>query len=362
MRTIKKTLFAALLSVAMVGCSQNDSGADAPPGIPVTIAQPTVKDLKVYLETIGTLQPVVAMEIRPQTFGTLQQIYVNAGDWVQKDTPLFLIDPRTYAIKVHEAEAQLAIDKAHLKVTNKKLERFHTLAQKDLMPQTEWDDLEAQAEKAQGAVALDEARLMSAQLELEKCTLRSPIDGRVGVINVDEGALISAGHATPLTTVEQLHPLIAEFTITEKEFPQIPRDDLTFEMSTLCSAEEASCKEGKVSFLDNHFDAKSGLLLVRGKVDNHDYSLRPGQSIRVKLPIKTISDAMLIPQKTIRYNQEGPYVYVVQDDMTVVTRKLTLGDEFGENQLVLEGLQPEDKIILDGHLRLSAGSKVAIQS
>lgn len=352
----------ALASLMLCGCSEQPHAQvpKGPAGIPVVVATPVVKDVTMYIEAIGALHPSVSLEIRPQTHGTLQQVHVHEGDWVEEGTPLFTIDPKTYAIKVREAEAQLTIDQANFKAVNKKLERFHALAQKDLMPQTEWDDLEAQAEKAQGAVHLDDARLSSAKMELDRCTLCSPIYGRVGKIDAHPGLLIDTGHASALATVAKLDPLIVEFTVTEKEFAKFHKEGVPFEMSTLCSSEP--CKGGVVTFIDNSFDSGTGLIAVRGNVENSDYALRPGQSVRVKIPVTVVPQAILIPQRAIRYNQKGPYVYVVQDDLKVAIRQMSLGAEYGSDQLVLEGLQPEERIILDGHLRLSPGASVEIQS
>ncbi len=242
----------------------------------------------------------------------------------------------------------------------KKWDRFRDLAQKDLVAQTEWDDLEAQVEKAKASLSLANARLSSAKLDLEHCTLKSPVEGRVGKLDSHPGLLVSNGQALPLATVAKMDPLLVEFTVTEKEWEKIPVASLKIDLKPLCSSGQS--KTGLVTFLDNHFDSKTGLLLMRGKVQNGDLSLRPGQTVKVHIPIATRSDAKLIPQKAIRYNPQGPYVYVIQQDLTVAVRQLTLGDEQGVDQIVLEGLDPSERIVLDGHLRLSPGLKVEIKS
>lgn len=351
--------FASLLMLA--GCkSEQNAGSMDMPAVPVIAAAPVVKDITVYLESLGTLQPSVFMEIRPRTDGTLVEVLVKEGEWVQKDTPLFKVDPKPYEIKVQEAKAQFAIDQAAYRAIEKKLERFRDLAQKDLVAQTEWDDLEAQAEKAKGMVILDDARLDSAKLDLEYCTIKSPIEGRVGKFDAHPGILVSSSQTTPLATISKMDPLIVEFEVTEKEFASIPKQNLKIELKSHCSKEP--CKEAEVTFLDNHFDSATGLLLVRGKVENGEHSLRPGQSVRVRIPISTVANAKVIPQKAIRYNQEGPYIYVIQPDMTVAVRQLILGSELGDDQIVKEGIDPSEQIILDGHLRLSPGIKVEIKS
>lgn len=330
------------------------------PAIPVIAAAPAIKDVTVYLESVGTLHPSVLLEVRPQVSGTIEKVLVKEGQTVRKGTPLFKIDPAFYEMKVSECEAVLAMDRAGFEAAQKKLERFRNLAQKDLMSQTEWDELEAHVAKSRASIDLDEARLNSAKLDLEHCTLRSPVDGRIGRLDAHPGLLVSGGQAAPLATVAKMDPLIVEFSVTEKEYSKIKSWDLPIEMQPLCST--GDCRAGTITFLDNHFDSKTGLLLLRGNVPNGEYLLRPGQSVRVRVPVSVAQDAKLIPQKAIRYNQQGPYVYVVQPDNTVALRQLILGDEQGTDQIIKEGVDAGELVIIDGHLRLSPGVKVEMKS
>lgn len=363
MRRYSLVLTTSCLALALFGCnSSEDHGFKELPAIPVIVTPPLIQDITVYLESIGTLQASVSIEIKPQTSGALSEVLVKEGQLVKKGDSLFKIDPTAYAIKVQEAEAQLNIDMAGFKAAQKKMARFQDLAKRDLVSQIEWDELKAQQQKAQASVELDTARLKFAQLELDRCTLQSPIDGRIGKLDAHPGLLVSSGQADPLGTVSTLDPLTVEFTVTEKEFPMLPQEDLEVNISPLCSSNAAACPKSLVTFLDNHFDEATGLLLIRGKVDNPGHALRPGQSVRVLIPIASTPNAKLIPQKTIRYNQHGPYVYVVNDDLTVAIRQLLLGKEQDSNQIVLEGLNDADRVVLDGHLRLSPGSKVEIKS
>lgn len=354
-------ILASAASLLLTSCdSKKEQFVRGAPAVPVTATVPEIKDITTYLESLGTLHPSVFMEIRPRTGGPLSRVFVSEGQWVQKGDPLFKIDTRLYKIKVEEAEAQLAIDQAGYKALQKKLERFRDLAKKDLIPQIEWEELEAQTEKAKGMIALDEAHLNATKLDLQDCTLRSPINGRMGKLDAHPGLLIVNGQNLPLATVSCMDPLLVEFTITEKELARLPKEGFKIEIIPHCSSE--LCKEAVVTFLDDHFDSKRGLLLLRGKVKNPDYSLRPGQAVQVRIPIFTHIQAKIIPQKAIRYNQEGPYVYVVQSDMTVAVRQLVLGKELGSDQIVHEGLDAKEQVILDGHLRLSSGTKIEIKS
>ncbi len=356
-----KKLFLLFSTVLILTACQNKPkvAPSPPPAVPIKAVSPVTKDLTLYVDSVGSLKPLVSLEIRPQVSGPLKKVMIKEGDWVKAGAPLFQIDSKPYAIKVQESKAQLAMEQADDQAIQTKLNRFKELANKNLIAQTEWEDLNTQAQKAHAGILLNQARLHSAKLDLEHCTLFSPMDGRIGKIDVHPGGLVTANQAEPLATLSKLDPLIVEFTVTEKEFSQIPHKQGKIELVSLYDPE--TCMQGHLTFLDHHFNEQTGLLMVRGLVPNPDDTLRPGQSVKIKLPVQTEKNALLIPQKAIRYNQEGPYVYVVQPDSTVVLRPLVLGREEEEEQIVLQGLDREEKIVLDGHLRLSSGIKVEIK-
>lgn len=358
MRTKSLILLAGLLLTACES-KQEVSQKEAPP-VPVLAAKAVIKDVPIYIESIGTLRPSVFMEIRPQVNGSLTEVLVSEGDWVENGTPLFKINSDPYVNKVQEAEAQLAMDRIAFQASQKKRDRFRTLAQKDLIAQVEWEEYETEAAKAQAAIELSKARLDAARIDLEHCQLVCPIEGRVGKLDAHPGLLVSTSQTSPLATISKMDPLIVEFSLTEKEFPKLKSGKMDIEIQSLCTSE--ICKNGMITFLDNNYDTTTGQLLVRGKVENREYLLRPGQNVRVRVPISLTSNATLIPQKAVKYNQKGPYIYVVQADNTVGLRQLILGEEQGNDVIVLEGLDAAEPIVTDGHMRLSPGLKVEIKS
>ncbi len=353
-----------LSTLLLAGCTTDQTTElTEPPPIPVIAVTPTIKDIPLYVESIGVLYPSINMEIWPQVTGTLKEVYIKEGQWVTKNQPLMQIDPISYAIKVREAEAQLTMDFIELQAAQKKLDRFRQLAQKDLVAQIEWDEIESQAARAQTMVALSDSKLQEAKNNLEDCTLISPIDGRVGKLDAHPGLLVSSGPASSLIKISKLDPLLIEFTLTEKELFKMPKGDIEFEIQSLCiSGPEMPCTKGQLTFFDNQYDQKSGQLLVRGNLSNPDYLFRPGQTIRVKIPISTLTGAMLIPQKAVRYNEQGTYIYVVDAEKTVSMRQIILGDEQESDVIVLQGLDANELVITDGHLRATPGLKVDVQS
>lgn len=358
---IKHLFIIFSMALILISCqNKQESSLPQASAIPVKAVSPVIKDLTLYIDSLGTLKPVVSLEIRPQVSGALTKVMVKEGEWVKAGTALFEIDRRPYAIKVQESEAQLAIEQADYQAIQTKLDRFKELASKNLIAQTEWEDLTAQAQKSRASILLNQAHIQAAKLDLEHCMIPAPIEGRVGKLDIHPGMLVAVGQTEPLATLTKLDPLLVEFTVTEKEFSQIQNEPDKIELVSLCDSH--SCMQGHLTFLDHHFNPQTGLLIVRGRISNSDQALRPGQSVKIKLPVDTVKNAMLIPQKAIRYNQEGPYVYIIQPDSTVILRPLVLGREEGNEQVVVQGLDREEKIVIDGHLRLSPGIKVEIKS
>lgn len=356
-------IFFAFLSFLIVGCQSKTDPSSAKKNvkIPVITGKPQIKDLTFYNESLGVFSPFSSSEIHFQTEGKIEKIWVQEGDWVKKGTPLFQIDTTALEIKRQEAQAQLLIDSAILNSLKKKYSRYASLAEKDLISQVEWEELEASVEKAEGQILLDQARLKDVELKIKNCHLCSPIDGIVtGKIHVSEGELIHAHHPNFLAKISQIHPLLVDFTLPEKDFHRLSQINketpLSVKIELLCS--ECTSKEGTVHFIDRQVDPKTGKIFVRGSVENKDLSLLPGQHVKIKIPMTEEKNALLIPQKAIRYNEEGPYVYVVQEDSKVAMRPISLGKEHGADQIVIKGLQSDETLIFEGHLRLFPGVEV----
>lgn len=343
----------------LTGCDSSSSVVHEIPVIPVIVARPSVRDVPRYIESVGILEPSFFVEIRPQITGIVEKVFAQEGAWVDAGAPLFQLDSKAYQIRVKEAEAQLLIDQVIYDAAKKTTERFYSLAEEDLVSRVEWDGMEMHAAKSEASLALDHARLDAAKLDLEHCLLKAPKSGRIGRLDVHQGTLVSAGQSKALTTLSRSDPLIVNFSITEKEFSQLPQEKLSVEVKSLC---EKDCNgTGTITFLDHRFDAKSGLLFMRGELCNTENRLSQGQSVSVSIPIAIDSQVILIPQRAVKYNQQGPYIYVVSPEKNVEFRQLTLGDEVDEEVVVREGVSTHELVITSGHTRLSPGIKVEVQ-
>lgn len=347
-----------MFCVFLIGCQTADLKVKEKPTIPVMVARPNVKDVNRYVESMGTLEAFYYVEIRSEIAGVLETIFVKQGDDVSAGDPLFRIDSKGYEIKVKEAEAQLMMDQASYEAALKKLERYRSLAEKDLVAQIEWDEIQESADKTKAIMEADRAHLDSAKLDKERCTLTAPAGGRVGRFDLHPGSLI--GREEMLTSISGNNPLIVNFTLTEREFAKLPPGELAVEVRLLCG--KGCSSMGKVTFLDSRFDASTGSIFVRGELQNHDDRLRPGQRVSVRVPVAVDPQKTLISLKAIKYNQEGPYVYVVSKENTIEFRQLILGEEVGDEIVAEEGIGPEEMIVTSGNARLTPGLKVEIRS
>ena len=206
-----------LMSFVLIGCtSTNPPPPQEDPRIPVIALRPEISDIPIYVESIGTTKTFANVDIRPQVEGMVKEVLVAEGEWIQKGTSLIKFASDQYQVKVAEAKAQIAIDEASLLSAQKKLERFKNLAQKDLIAQTEWEEMETEATKAQATLDMDTAKLAEVELGLQHCTLVSPCQGRVGSVKAYIGLWISKGQTKSLLSVSQIDPLIVEFYLPNK--------------------------------------------------------------------------------------------------------------------------------------------------
>lgn len=357
-----------LLNILMTACgllflascsSSQDKEMKQASAIPVLAAEPIISNVPIFVTAVGTLRPSVSVDVRPQVSGNISEVLVTEGEWVATGSSLFKIDSSPYTIKVQEAAAKLEMDRAMLQAAQKKLERCRPLAEKDLISKSEWEELETAVEKASAAVQVDLASFDSARLDLGYCTLSSCVEGRVGKLDVHPGMLVSNAQATPLVTVVKMDPLLVEFTLTERDAGLLHPEQMKIEILSLHSSDVIA--DGNITFIDNHYDSKSGLILIRGKVANPKAVLRPGQNVRVRIAVSIIDQAKIIPQKAVKYNQEGPYIYVVGAESIVQLRKISLGLTQGQSVIVQEGLSAHEKVITDGHMRIYPGSKVEVK-
>lgn len=361
-RLITPLKILGIIALTCFTACNNGTSTVKPPkskAIPIHVAAVEKQEISLFIESIGSLKPLISIEIRPQVSGKLQAIQFKEGERVEKYQPLFLIDSNPYQIKLQEAKAQLAQDVAALQASKKKLDRYQSLATKDLIPQQEWDELVAAVAVKEAQISASGARVKSAQLDLDNCQISSPIEGRIGKVTLDTDNLVVAS-VTPLARLFSIDQLLVKFNLSESDYLLLSKQKKSYPIKVVSLVDPDLSAEGEIHFMDHNFHPESGLLHVEGKISNPSLKFLPGQSARVLISLSNIADAKVIPQKSVRINQKGSYVYLINENKAEI-RQITVGEEVQDKVRVLEGLEVGDKVVTDGHLRLSAGAEVEIK-
>jgi membrane fusion protein, multidrug efflux system len=277
---------------------------------------------------------------------------------------LIEIDHRPYRAALDQASASLARDRAMSETARLNLARAQTLLQSGAISQQDFDTQRAAAGSLAATVRGDSANVQRAALDLDNCTVRSPIDGRTGSLNLHLGNLVKASDtATPVVTVNQIRPILVRFTVPQQELPRILRHRSERLTVTSSSSDDTTLASvGTLSFMDNAVDASSGTIELKAEFPNRDGRLWPGEFVRVRLILATDPRAIVIPAQAVTLGQSGAYVYVVDSDTTVTSRTVTIARNSGTLSVVGAGLEAGERVVVDGQLRLTPGAKISIKS
>ena len=323
-----------------------------PPPRPVAVANVITKDVPLYLDEIGTCAAYETVQVQAQVSGQIVARHFKDGQDVKKGDLLFTIDPRPYQAVLDSAKADLMLAEANMN-------RQEELRAKAVTAKQDWDTAKASAMKAQATVD-------AAQVNLDYCSIRSPIDGRIELRQVDVGNTVSAGASSAvLVTIDNLDPIYTDFTIAEPDVPQVRKylGDPNLKVLTLLPNRNASPRSGTLYFIANTVTPGTGTVQARGITPNHDRLLWPSEFVNVRLVLDILKNAMLVPNDAVQTGQNGPYVFVVKPDDTLDLRLVTPGQrQDGELLVVTKGLNPGETVVTAGQLQLAPGTKVAIKS
>jgi multidrug efflux system membrane fusion protein len=364
-------IVAAALAGLLAGCDNKPVAGAAPPP-PVTVAKPLQKSITEWDEYTGRFVPVATVEVRARVSGFIESIHFKDGQIVKKDDLLFVIDQRPYQIAVEQAKADLERARAKYDIATSDVERATPLVRNQSLTEREFDTRKSVQRDAAGQVASAEAALKQAQLNLEWCEVRAPIAGRISDRRVDAGNLITGGQtgATLLTSIVTLDPIHFTFDGSEADFIRYLRlaaagvrqssRDAPNPVAVRLADETDFKHQGRMDFVDNVVNAKTGTIRGRAIFDNKDGFLTPGFFGRLRL-YGGQRDAFLIPDNVISSDQASKIVFTVADDGTVGTKKVELGPIVDGLRVVRSGLAPTDRIVIDGIQRARPGQKVTAE-
>lgn len=338
------------------------AGTKGPPLIPVRIAQAKKQDLPVHLKAIGTVVPLNTVTVRSRVDGQLLHVAFEEGQRVEKGQLLAEIDPATYQIQLAQALGQQRQNQAQLKTVQNDLERFQQLSDKNLVTQQQMDTQQALVNERLGALAADQARVDDARLQLAYTRIEAPISGRLGLRKVDAGNLVRAGDAGGLVVITQTQPISVLFTVPEIDLLKVLEPLRAGEQLTVEAwdrSEQIKLASGILKTVDNQIDIATGTLRLKAEFANEDERLFPNQFVNVRLRVRTLKEALVIPSATVQFGSRGTYVYVIDKDVAAI-RDIVLGPVEGNLQSIVKGLEPGDAVVLEGLDRLREGSRVLI--
>jgi len=417
-RNLPVSLAALILTAALLinsGCStkgEHNAAAAQAPVVTVVVAPVIQKTVPIYSEYVGQTKADNTVELRARVEGVLQKVYFREGAPVRKGQLLFTIDKRAYEAAVQsaqamaakavsdlaqaqqrtdvlQAQAQLAEAQAVFVKTDQDVKRLTPLAKEKAVTEQDLDTAIAQQksskatvdarqanltnleaavkytiERAKAEVSASQARVTQAKLDLSYCDIYSPISGVIGFLQVDEGNLVGRGDATLLATVSASDPLLVDFSVSEIEYLKLTdpetvghrAGELRFDL--LLSDESVHAHQGSFRVVDRTVDPTTGTLKVEATFPNPGSYLRPGQFARVRVAVAEKENAILVPQRAIQELQGAKTVMVVDDKNTVSLRSIKIGDKADKDVVVLDGLKPGDRVIVEGMQKVRPGSQV----
>jgi multidrug efflux system membrane fusion protein len=363
MRNTRLILLRHILVLMAVtgGAACSKQVAPPKPPVSVTVATATLADAPYVVLANGLVEPMQTVAVQSQVGGVLTAVRFKEGDEVKQGDVLLVIDPRPFKAALDQANAAMSRDAAQAANAQRDADRYAALVAKDYVTKSQADQAFANAVAQRSVVESDRAAIDNAKFNLENATVRAPISGKTGALQLRLGNLVKPGANPPLVVINQIHPILVRFTVPDKELPSVLKyaAGSTLKVSATPRG-EASTEEGVLSFVDNGVDTTSGTVTLKARFANDKGNLWPGQFVSVKLVLYSDPGALLIPNVAVQSGQDGPFVFVVKNGAAEM-QSVTPGRLVGELTTILKGLAPGAMVVTDGQSRLTPGAKVEIK-
>ena len=331
--------------------------------VPVRIATATQQDIDIYLKSLGTVTAYNTVTVRSRVSGELVDVAFQEGQRVKAGDLLAQVDPRAFQVALDQARGTQMQNLAQLENARRDLQRYQALFKQDSIAKQQVDTQAALVRQYEGTVKSDQANVDNAKLQLDYARITAPISGRLGLRQVDRGNLVSGSDTNGLVVITQTQPISVVFTLPETQLPEV-RAELaagrTLPVDAYDRADTRRIATGVLETLDNQIDVTTGTLKLKAKFENADDALFPNQFVNVRLHVLTRKDVTAIPTAAVQQGSAGAFVFLVQQDDTIVVRPVKLGAINNGMVAVNEGLQPGDRVVTEGTDRLRAGAKVEI--
>jgi len=333
-----------------------------PPAVPVIITVATIHPTPIQFEAVGTVQTIASVAVKSRAEGEITQVLVRDGQAVKAGDTIMTIDPRLAKAQLDQAQATLARDRAQQSNAFRDVSRYKPLAQREFVSKQQLDTSTTTAQATSASVKADEAAVESAQVTLSYFTIKAPIDGRIGYVAQKVGNTVKANDV-PLATINQIKPIYVSFPLPQTDLPAVRHAmaNGAVGVTALPVGDSGKPQEGRLSFFENSIDASTGTILMRATFDNPQETLWPGQFCNVTVQLAMQADALTIPSAAVQVGQNGEYVYIVDSDNRARYRQVTVARTIAGMSVIAKGLAPGDRVVTDGILRVTDGSRVVIR-
>jgi len=356
-------LYALLMSV-LSACSGKEAQSPKKPSVPVSAAEAVQKTVPVQIRAVGNAEPYSTVAVKSQVGGILTRVHFREGQDVRKGDPLFSIDSRPYEAALRQAEANLAKDTAQLENARVEVRRYEELVRKGYIAQEQYDQIRTNAATLEAVVNADKALVENARLQLQYCSIHSPLTGRTGNLMANQGNLIKENADTPMVIINQLQPVYVTFSVPEQYLGEIKKymSSGRLKVEVVIGKDEKYPEQGALTFVDNTVDTATGTIKLKATFANSDRRLWPGQFVDVSMTLTARPDATVVPSQAIQTGQKGSYVFVIKPDLTVESRPVVTGLTFEEETVIEKGVQPGERVVTDGQMRIFPGATVEVKA
>jgi multidrug efflux system membrane fusion protein len=333
-------------------------------GVEVVVCTAKTANVPVYLFALGTVTPNSSVIVRTQVNGQLLKILFHEGQEVKAGQLLAEIDPRPFEAQVLEFEGQLARDSALLSNAKVDLKRYQTLYKLNSVSQQIFATQKSLVKQLEGTVKIDQGQLDNAKVNLGYCKIISPINGRIGLEQVNPGNTIQTSDANGIAVINTINPMTVVFTLPEDDIEQVEKQiygGVKLHTEALDKTKSQVLSEGYVSAIDSQIDPTTGTVKLKAEFDNHQNQLFPNQFVNIKLLVKTLQNVVVLPTAAIQQGANGPFVYIVNTDGSMVNVKsIQTGVTEGDFTVITQGITSGQTVVLEGADLLSDGASVTI--
>ena len=353
-------------TLLLFGCGHRGDEAGKNLPIPVIVTKAEKRAVTLSLRAVGNVESINTVAIVPRVDGQISKVFVQDGQNVKRNQPLFQIDTAPLQIQLRAAQATFARDQAKLDNARVRAEHGRAVLADHYISPDDYTQLKTDFDSAQATVDADLAARDNAALQLEYATIRAPVDGKLGHIAMQTGNMVHANSVTPLTTLNVLDPIDVTFAVPEQNIDSLRlarRAGTEVRVTTADNTNAIVSKHaewvGKLTFIDNSVDAATGTIRLRARFDNSDRILWPGEFVTTTLPLSSEADSIVVPNVAIQQGPSGAYVFVIKDSAaeqrSIQVLKTT------ETDSAVAGVAEGEQIVTDGQSRLNPGSTVSLQ-